>query len=119
MEGTPYTLVYTMKKVPADIQLLMWLKDDMLMAECQVDSSVVCVTNEISWFTATVTKHVDDSLTFMVNIPNPSRQRLSNAKGHWKLKTHSSQPNVQVFYNCHLQIYGKYSKILVFVSKYL
>ncbi|XP_059153666.1 uncharacterized protein LOC131939399 [Physella acuta] len=104
-EGKPYTLTHVMTKAPSDTTMLMWTKDDNLIAECALVSGD-CTTNDINWLTANVNTN-GEMWQFSINIMSVSREILKNTKGLWKLQTHTSSPNVEVFYECNLQVYAK------------
>ncbi|XP_059153624.1 uncharacterized protein LOC131939358 isoform X2 [Physella acuta] len=104
-EGKPHELIYTMSKIPSDTTMVMWTKDDIIVAECPLFPGD-CVINDLSWLTAKVEKK-GDTLEFSIYINSVSRGLLSNAKGIWMLRRHTSDTKVEVFYYCNLQVYAK------------
>ncbi|XP_059153677.1 uncharacterized protein LOC131939409 [Physella acuta] len=109
-EGAPFQLTYTTSSLPTDSTMLSWLKDDVMYADCPVDTGD-CSIVDYSWFSANVDKH-NSSIDFNVNIHSVSRLVSHNAKGSWLLKTHSSSPVAQVLYMCSLQVYAKPEQVL-------
>ncbi|XP_059153668.1 uncharacterized protein LOC131939400 isoform X2 [Physella acuta] len=104
-EGQPYELKHTMSKAPSDTTMVMWTKDDILVAECPVDAGD-CVTNDINWLTAKV-ELVNNTIVFSLRVNYVTRKLSSSSKGLWKLRTHTSSLSVEVFYYCTLQVYAK------------
>ncbi|XP_059153665.1 uncharacterized protein LOC131939398 [Physella acuta] len=104
-EGRPYLLKHSIAKVPWGVTMVTWTKDDILVADCPV-ATASCTTNAMTWLVAEVIK-TDDNITFFLNISSVSRLSRNNSKGIWKLKSHTSSPRAEEFYNCNLQVYAK------------
>ncbi|XP_059153672.1 uncharacterized protein LOC131939404 [Physella acuta] len=104
-EGMSYDLKYSTVNLKKETTMVMWTKDDILVAECPVLNGE-CVINDVYWLSARV-EQINDMLTFHIHIHNVSRRIPTNPAGVWKLRTHTSSPNVEVFYHCSLQVYAK------------